>query len=149
MHLEDHEGLKPHERTSVKPMLDGINSPALISLFDKGFERVFSKRFRSFDALRGRLHEVRDELKYSIGSFNEPSEIVTPENVRTMSSPTSGTGARDETVSNQNEGLTRRVLKDLAEDKIDALAYALLLGSWNEKSDADRDTIRKLIEGGN
>jgi serine/threonine-protein kinase len=148
VHLEDHEGLKPHQRTSARPLLDGINSPALISLFDKGFERVFTKRFRSFAAFKGRLHEVRDEFKYSLGSFNEPAETVTPESIRTMSGATSNTG-RDETTSNQNEALTRKVLSDLGEDKIDALAYASLLGSWNEKSDADRDTIRKLIEGGN
>ena len=149
VHLEDHEGLKPHQRPSVKPMLDEIGSPALTSLFDKGFERVFIKRFRSFEALKGRLHEVRDEFRYSVGSFNETSETVTPENVGEMIGTTSSTRAFDETVSNQNETQTREVLNDLGGDEKDALAYASLLGSWNEKSDGDRDTIRKLIEGDN
>jgi serine/threonine protein kinase len=143
--LDDHEGLKPHERTSAKPMLDGIKSPALISLFDKGFERKFTKRFRSFEAFKGRLHEVRDEFRYSVGSFNEASETVTLENVGTRLS----TRALDETASHQNETQTREVLNDLEGDQKDALAYASLLGSWNEKSDADRDTIRKLIEDDN
>lgn len=149
VHLEDHEGLKPHQRASVKSMLDGIGSPALISLFDKGFERVFTKRFRSFGALKGRLHEVRDEFKYSVGSFNETSEKVTLETVGPIIETTSSTHAIDETISNQNETPTRDVLNDLEGEQKDALAYASLLGSWNEKSDADRDTIRKLIEGGN
>ncbi|HYJ86682.1 MAG TPA: serine/threonine-protein kinase [Pyrinomonadaceae bacterium] len=149
VHLEDHEGLKPHQRPSVKSMLDGIGSPALTSLFDKGFERVFIKRFRSFEALKGRLHEVRDEFRYSVGSFNETSETVTLENVGGMIGTTSSTRAFDETLSNQNETQTREVLNDLGGDEKDALAYASLLGSWNEKSDGDRDTIRKLIEGDN
>ena len=92
---------------------------------------------------------MRDEFRYSVGPFNETSETVTLENVGPMIGTTSSARALDETVSNQNETQTRDVLNDLAGDQKDALAYASLLGSWNEKSDADRDTIRKLIEGDN
>ena len=92
---------------------------------------------------------MRDEFRYSVGSFNETSETVTLENVGEMIGTTSSTRAFDETVSNQNETQTREVLNDLGGDEKDALAYASLLGSWNEKSEGDRDTIRKLIEGDN
>jgi hypothetical protein len=38
--------------------------------------------------------------------------------------------------------------KNYAEgDQANALAFASLLGEWNEKLEGDREVIRKLIEG--
>ena len=151
VHLEDHEGLKPHERVSVKPLLDDINSPALKSLFDKGFERVFTKRFRSFEALKGRLHEVRDEFKYTLAQFDQNRSTVTLETVIPETKPTLTKPVGEESLSaeqmKQEEEKSHKLQTDFAGEQADALTYASLIGSWNEKVDGDRDAIERLIEG--
>jgi len=149
VHLEDHEGLKPHQRTSVKPTLDQINSPALISLFDKGFERVFTKRFRSFEAFKGRLHEVRDEFKYAFATFGHESAGETLASVVPDARTTSTESEREKSKPNQiePEEESPEVWNDLGGERLDALMYASLLGSWSEKVEGDDDAIKRLIEG--
>jgi serine/threonine-protein kinase len=147
VHLEDHEGLKPHQRASVKQTLDEINSPALISLFDKGFERVFTKRFRSFEALKGRLYEVRDEFKYALATFSHESASATIESVMPDVRTTSTENEREKSKQNQTEKESPEAWNDLGGERLDALMYASLLGSWSDKVDGDDDAIRRLIEG--
>lgn len=152
VHLVDHEGLKPHQRASAKPMLDEIALPSLISLFDKGFEQIFTKRFRSFEAFKGRLHEVLDEFKHSFVSFNENAASVTLETITPQITTTVTLRAAQELHPNQTEKTKEtesRVVQDdsFRGEHADALMFASLLGSWNEKMEGDRDTIKKLIEG--
>ncbi len=147
----DHEGLKPHQRASAKPMLAEIDSPTLTSLFDKGFEQMFSKRFRSFDAFKGRLHEVLDEFEHSF-AFDQNVASVTLETITPEIRTTMSQGLRQESVSDQTvkakETESRGAQYDyLRGEQADALMFASLLGSWNEQVEGDRDAIKKLIEG--
>jgi len=153
-HLKDHEGRKPHERVSAKAILDKIDSPALIYLFDKGFERDLSKRFGSAEAIRGRFCEVRDEFKYTLAQFSQSATTVTlermaPGSESSLPRPAGGGSNSAEEIKKEEEETIRTLQEGFSRDQVDALAYASLLGSWNEKSDGDVDTIRKLIEGGN
>jgi eukaryotic-like serine/threonine-protein kinase len=151
VHLVDHEGLKPHQRAAAKVILDKIPSPSLYPLFDKGFEHEFAKRFRSFQAFKGRLHEVLDDLKHSSDATDQNGatvtlETITPEIKTALSqgpkqeSPQHGSAEAEKPKSNA----AQRVY---LEGEADALVFASLLGAWNEKSEGDRDAIKDLIEG--
>jgi hypothetical protein len=60
-----------------------------------------------------------------------------------------GRGSNSAEEINKEEETIRTLQEGFSRDQMDALAYASLLGSWNEKSAGDLDAIRKLIEGGN
>jgi eukaryotic-like serine/threonine-protein kinase len=145
--LADHEGLKPHQRASVKPMLGETNSPALIALFDKGFEGEFTKRFRSFEAFKGRLYEVRDEFKYAYATFSHESASVALESVMPDVQTTPTESEREKSKQNQTEKESSELWNDLGGERLDALMFSSLLGSWSDKVEGDNDAIRRLIEG--
>jgi len=151
-HLADHEDRKPHERASAKMILDQIALPSLISLFEKGFERVMDKRFHSFQAFKGRLHEVLDDFEYHSVSVNQNAVTVTLETIKPEIKATLSQGSGQELLSDESvkakETKSHATQEDYYKgDHGDALMYASLLGAWNEKSEGDRDAIRELIEG--
>ncbi len=149
--IVDHEDLKPHQRDSAKPIFDGINSPLIVSLFDKGFERILVRRFRSFDALKGRLHEVLDEfappMPFDHDAGTVTLETVTPE-IRTSSSQRPQEEAPQD-MNATREGAESQTIRDehFRGENADTFMYASLLGAWNERSEGDREAIRGLIEG--
>ena len=146
---EDEERRKPHQRDSAKKLLDDLGSRALESLFDRGFEHEPQKRFHSFEAFKGYLHDLLDEFQQARPSKENASKVtleaVTP-NIRTSLlnlTPQESVG---------DEGATGNVTKfversDFGSQQADALMFATLLGSWSDRSEADRDVIRRLIEG--
>jgi eukaryotic-like serine/threonine-protein kinase len=152
VHLVDHEDLKPHQRTSAKLILDQIPSPSLYPLFDKGFERALAKRFRSFLAFKGRLHEVLDDLEHAPVSSDPNTttltlETITPE-IKTALSPTARQESLQDGLAKTEDKETKATQKDYFKgEHAEALMFASLLGAWNERSEGDRDAIRDLIEG--
>jgi serine/threonine protein kinase len=147
--LSDEEDLKPHQRASAKQIVDDIGSASLIGLFDKGFERVFMKRFRSFDAFKGRVHEVLDEFSPP-NAFDEHAGTVTLEKTATETKATIvsvGDGANPKnknTIPHQSETLDHQ---SLTSEQADALMLASLLGAWNDKVEGDREAIKEFIDG--
>ena len=145
---EDHERRKPHKREPVKKVLDDIGSGALEMLFDRGFEYEPAKRFHSFEAFKGYLHDVLDEFQQARPS-NQNASMVTLEavmpNIRTNLSNVRQESVRDEqATANASKFLEH---SNFGAPQADALMFATLLGSWSERSEGDRDVIRRLIEG--
>ena len=146
--LEDEERRKPHQRESAKKILADLGSRALESLFDRGFEHGPQERFHSFEAFKGYLHDLVDEFQQVRPSTENASvtlEAVTPNIRTTLSNVTPQESPGD-------EGATSNVTKFLEHSNFgapqaDALMFATLLGSWSEKSEGDRDAIRRLVEG--
>lgn len=146
---EDHERRKPHQREPGKKMLDAIESRSLELLFDRGFEYEPAKRFHSFEAFKGYLHDVLDEFQQARPSNHNASmvtlEAITP-NIRTTLSNVT----RQESVRNEQASVNATKMfehSNFGATQVDALMFATLLGSWSEKSQGDRDVIRRLIEG--
>ncbi len=146
-HLVDHQDLKPHERASAKLALDQIPSASLRPLFDKGFEHVLVKRFRSFPAFKGRLHEVLDDLEHSQMALEENAETVileaiTPE-IKTVSSEVRQSSLGSQQVE-PKEMKSKANQEDLLKgEHADALMLASLLGAWDERVEGDRDAIAR------
>lgn len=150
--LEDHEGLKPHERAPTKQIFDDVNLPALTALFDKGFERLLIKRFGSFEAFRGRLYEVLDELRRSGVTIDQIATTATPETNRKEIRDASSEHSERELPTNEitkdketESHVTQE--KHFKGEHAESLLFASFLGAWNEKNEGDREVIRKLIEG--
>jgi serine/threonine-protein kinase len=146
--LTDHEDLKPHQRAAAKQIFDDIGSESLVHLFDKGFERVFKKRFRSFDAYKGRVREVLDEFSPP-NAFDEPAGTVLLEQTETQTKATIvtvGEAANNAEVTAVRESETP-YQQSLTNEQADAFMFASLLGAWNEKVEGDRDAIKELIGG--
>ena len=147
--LTDHEDLKPHQRLAAKQIFDDIGSASLVELFDKGFERVFKKRFRSFDAYKGRVREVLDEFSPP-NAFDEPAGTVLLEQTEAQTKATIVTVGEG---ANEKEEVTAVRESEIAyqqpftAEQADALMLASLLGAWNEKAEGDRDAIKELIGG--
>ena len=151
--LLDHQDLRPHQRASAKLVLDQIPSASLYPLFDKGFEHVLVKRFRSFAAFLGRLNEVLDDLEHSriVTEQNAATvtlDAITPEIKTVTSQSTRQASSQDEAAkAKETEFNTSQDEYFKIGDRADTLMFASLLGAWNEKLEGDRDTIRTLIEG--
>jgi hypothetical protein len=133
-------------------ILDQIAPPSLISLFEKGFERMLAKRFHSFQAFKGRLHEVLDDFEYRSVSVSQNAGTVTLETIRPEIKATVSQGSGQGTLSDESvkakETKSHTPQEDYYKgDQGDALMYASLLGAWNERSEGDRGAIRELIEG--
>jgi len=146
---EDEERRKPHQRDSARKILDDLGSRALETLFDRGFEHEPQKRFHSCETLKGYLHDVLDEFQQARLSNQNASmvtlEAVTP-NVRTTLSNV----LRQEPVPDEHGTVNAKKRFDYSNfgaPQADALMFATLLGSWSEKSEGDRDVIRRLIKG--
>jgi eukaryotic-like serine/threonine-protein kinase len=147
--LRDQEDLKPHQRTSAKQIVDDIGSASLIGLFDKGFEHVFSKRFRSFDAFKGRVHEVLDEFSPP-NAFDEHVGTVVFEKTATETRATivsAGDGDNTRTKSTAAQRAETTYPQSVTGEEADALMLASLLGAWNEKVEGDRQAVEELVEG--
>jgi len=138
--LTDHEDLKPHLRATAKQIFNDIGSASLMELFDKGFERVFMKRFRSFDAYKGRVQEVLDEISPP-NAFDEPAGTLSLEETATQTKATIMSEERP--TATQSETTYEEAF---TAEQSDALMLASLLGAWNEKVEADRTAIKELIE---
>ena len=145
---EDHKRRKPHQREPAKKVLDALGSGALEMLFDRGFEYEPEKRFHSFEALKGYLHDVLDEFQQARSSNQNASrvklEAVTPSLRTTLSSLTGQESTRDgeaAKTTNSHEHF------NFGAQQADALMFASLLGAWNESATGDREVLRRLIEG--
>ncbi len=151
-HLFNQENLKPHERPSVKSMFEEIGLPSLISLFDKGFEHAIDRRFHSFEALKGRLHESLDDLNYSpfLPTPNVKTVILetTKPEVRTVSLQSFQKEISSDEIEKGKENKDLKVEVNYYNgDYSDALTFASLIGAWNEKTEGDNNVIKKLIDG--
>ncbi|MCA1838025.1 MAG: protein kinase [Actinobacteria bacterium] len=146
---EDEERRRPHQRDSGKKTLDDIGSRALESLFDRGFEHEPSKRFHSFEAFKGYLHDVLDEFQQARPSNQNASrvtlEAVTPSVRTTLSNLPRQESVRDEGEAGKATGSREHL--NFGAQQADALTFASLLGAWNESAEGDRNVIRRLIEG--
>jgi hypothetical protein len=105
------------------------------------------KRFRSFEAFKGRLHEILDEFSPP-NAFDQDTTVVTLKPTATENK----IAISPEVVTASDETITKAKHPPAMQEQFfngeqgDALMFASLLGAWNEKVEGDRDAITKLIE---
>jgi serine/threonine-protein kinase len=147
--LTDHEDLKPHQRAAAKQIFVDIGSTSLTGLFDKGFERVFTKRFRSFEAFKGRVHEVLDEFSPP-NAFDEHAGTALLEETPTQTKATIVSVGDTANTQNKRTAVQQpetAYRQPFTAEQADALMLASLLGAWNEKIEGDREAIKELVGG--